>query len=49
MCYCENDTPHVIPEYLKKMTREELQAHIKKLIAKYEKPTNGQPPRGVKA
>jgi predicted metal-dependent hydrolase len=45
MCYCEDDTPHAIPDYLKKMTREELQDHIKKLLAKYDKPLKDKLPR----
>jgi hypothetical protein len=37
MSYYEDDRPHVTPDYLKKMTQEQLQTHIKDLLSKYDK------------
>jgi hypothetical protein len=37
LCSYEDDTPHEIPEHIKRMTPEELHQHIEDLFAAAEK------------
>jgi hypothetical protein len=38
MSFYEDDTPHVTPDNLEKMTSEQLKAHLESLLEKYHIP-----------